>query len=45
MKAADLNALIKECVQEVIDEEFGDEGWMQAVNIAERENENLNVKD
>jgi hypothetical protein len=35
MLASDLKTLIKECVAEVLKEEFGDEGQMQAVNVRE----------
>jgi hypothetical protein len=30
-----ITALIKECIAEVLIEEFGDEGWMTAVNVRE----------
>lgn len=37
MRVFDLKTLIKECIQEVFEEEFGEEGWMQAVNVREKD--------
>ena len=39
MLVSHLKALIKECVAEVLKEEFGDEGQMQAVNVRENKDE------
>jgi hypothetical protein len=35
MKISKLKTLIGECIAEVYKEEFGDEGWMRAVNVRE----------
>ena len=42
MLASDLKTLIKECVAEVLKEEFWDNGQMQAVNV--RENKDIETK-
>ena len=39
MQISDLKALIKECIEEVVKEEFGDEGWMRAVNVREEDDQ------
>jgi hypothetical protein len=38
MKISSLKTLIKECITEIIKEEFGDDGWMRAVNVRENAN-------
>ena len=38
MKISSLKTLIKECITEIIEEEFGEEGWMRSVNVRENTN-------
>ena len=35
MKKSELTALIRECIQEVLQEEWGDEGMMSTINVRE----------